>query len=182
MTPSHRTTRRFGWRTLAPTGLGAALAVAVAASLTGGGGGLALPGGSPSRPAGATGTPTELDDAAPVSLNTFDDCAALLDHYRSTALPDVGPWGLGGPSQIMARGVGVAIGALGAAADAEPVSASGGATTQRLGDAGTQTTKDAPREAPLDVIVASGSRPTRHERDLLRAPTQLSGRSFKLYA
>ncbi len=121
MTPSHRTTRRFGWRTLAPTGLGAALAVAVAASLTGGGGGLALPGGSPSRPAGATGTPTELDDAAPVSLNTFDDCAALLDHYRSTALPDVGPWGLGGPSPIRARGVGIGgDSAAGSAAAAAP--------------------------------------------------------------
>lgn len=89
-----RSRRRTRSRWLIP-GLvsGAAAATAVGLAIAMGAGSV---GNTATPTSGATPGSATLDDAASVALSTFDSCPALLDHYRTTALPLVGPWGLGG--------------------------------------------------------------------------------------
>ncbi len=91
-------------RTLVSTALGSALAVAVAVSLGLGDRTAPQRSATADRADGAQAGTTALN-ASPVALTTFDSCSAVLDRYRATALPLVGPHGLTGSPRPAVDGV-----------------------------------------------------------------------------
>ncbi|MBL8930066.1 MAG: beta-propeller domain-containing protein [Kineosporiaceae bacterium] len=98
------------------------------------------------NPIPGTGTTAPSLNADPVALSTFDSCPALLEHYRSTALPLVGPWGMaGGPTmfgvgpqsaELARRSATDTLGGSSPAA-AAPQSAAGTASTDSTSTSGT---------------------------------------------
>lgn len=133
---------------------------------------------SPSSGASSGSSSTTLTDATSVALSTFDSCPALLDRYRTTALPLVGPWGLGGQMYPLAMERRSAIGGAAApmasaAAGSADSSAASGSTSQsgtNVQVAGVDEADLVKRAGDLILTVSQDPRGTSPALVVLRTP------------